>query len=181
MQEQELLALLQAHNIPLNEWGVGEAKNFNHLLSEVQSGEATVVEENGNLLRSAEGAVLVVYSTDGKRTWRLKEDKQVFKDGREKRRELETSIGEKMRPDESAVEAAYRALREELKITERLALTPKPSIIKGPVSSQSFPGLMTRYVMNVFEVFLPQHLFKSEGYIECQEDKTNYYTWIEVP
>lgn len=180
MNEQELLALLRSHHIPLHIWGTGEAKTFDHLLSEIQDGEAEVVEEDGKLLRSAEGAVLIVFYKDGARTLRLKEDRQVFKDGREKYRDLETSIGEKMRPSEAAVEAAYRALREELDVTERLELIPKPAIIKGPLPSQSFPGLMTRYAMHVFEVFLPKHHFKPEGYVEVQKDKTNYYIWVET-
>jgi len=179
---KELLSLLQAYNIPLNEWGVGKAKTFEHLLSELESGEAEIVESKVGLLRSSQGAILTVFYTDGISTWRLKEDRQVFKDGREKRRDLgnEMSIGEKMHREEDPVEAAYRALREELSITERVELHVKPHKTKGPVASESYPGLMTYYTMNVFEVFLPKHLYKPEGYIERQKDKTNYYVWIKV-
>ncbi len=177
MQEHKLLTLLQAHGIPLGEWGVGEAKTLSHLLSETQSGEAAVFEEDGGLIRSTQVAALLVYCADGNHVSVLREDRQVFKDGREKRRSLETSIGEKVKPGETPMEAAYRALREELKITDRLELVTKPSVVKGPVPSQSFPGLMTRHVIHVFEVFLPKHLYKPEGYVEEQEDKTNYYVW----
>lgn len=177
MRRKELLDLLQAHNIPLEKWGAGETKTFEDLLAEIQIGEASIREEKGMLVRLAEGAVLIVYHTNKFGTWRLREEKQVFRDGRERRRDLEMSIGEKMYPNEKPADAAYRALREELHITDRLPLISLPPIIKGPVPSQSFPGLTTRYVMHAFEMYLPTHLFRPEGYTEIQRDKVNYYVW----
>lgn len=180
MNEHTLAKFLKDHNIPLGLWGTGEAKSIGHLANELQTGEAQIKLDGGKLIRSAEGSALQVYFKDTRRTLRLQEDRQVFKDGRVKRRKLETSVGEKMRPGETAIEAAKRTLREELKITDDLTLLPLPPIIKGPMPSQSFPGLMSHYLIHVFEVYLPEHLFRPEGYIEEQPDKTSYFVWTDV-
>jgi hypothetical protein len=180
MQEQELRTLLEKYEIPFETWGTGQAKTFNHLLAEINDGEAVLTEHENRLLRSANGSIVMVYYRNGQSLWQLKEDRQVFSDGRERRRTLATSIGEKMQPGESSIDAAHRALREEIGIDEKLPLIQKPMIIKGPIPSESYPGLFTRYVMHAFDVFLPDHHFKPEGYIEKQQDKTNYYIWVEV-
>ena len=180
MDKQELLALLGTHSVPLREWGAGEAKTIEHLLDEVNSGEAAIVEEDGTLHRVVYGAVLNVFYADGATTWKLKEAKQVFRDGRERVRDLDTSIGEKLKAGEDAEAGARRALAEELNIRDALPLVPKPDIVKGPVPSVSFPGLKTKYIMRVFEVFLPPALYEPKGYVEEQADKTNYYVWEKI-
>ena len=37
--------------IPLEKWGKGYAKTLSHLFREIESGECTILEERGNLLR----------------------------------------------------------------------------------------------------------------------------------
>ncbi|MBI2036768.1 MAG: hypothetical protein HYT14_00185 [Candidatus Liptonbacteria bacterium] len=180
MNRQELLVLLGAYGVPLREWGTGEAKTVEHLLDEVNSSEAAIVEEDGVLHRVVYGAVLNVFYADGAATWKLKEAKQVFRDGRERVRDLDTSIGEKLKAGEDAKAGARRALTEELNIPDLLPLAPQPDIVKGPVPSVSFPGLKTKYIMRVFEVFLPAALYKPDGYVEEQTDKTNYYVWEKI-
>ncbi len=181
MERSALISLLKTFHVPLELWGKGEAKTLDHLLAEVNSGEAALVNEETTLVRLVFGAVLNVYHTaDGAEIWRLKEQKQVFRDGRERVRDLNTSIGEKIKTDEEPEAAARRALAEELGIREEVLLLPSDQVTKGPLPSPSFPGLKTKYVMYVFEVFLPAHLYKPEGYVEEQADKTNYYIWEKV-
>ena len=177
MFKHELRAFLEAHNIPLQQWGQGEAKTFDDLFSEVTSGEAILTEEDGKLLRSVEGGTLNVYHDDGMTMWFLQEEKQVFKDGRSRTRTLNASIGEKMKCGEDPLESAYRALSEELGIAEKLQLIPKQRFIKGPIPSPSFPGLYSIYTMHMFDVFLPSHLYRPEGYVEHQVDKSSYFVW----
>jgi len=180
MTQEKLIEFLKAGNVSINEWGKGEAKTIEHLLEEINSGEAEISYKDGKILRIAYGAVLDVYYRDGNRILKLKELKQVFKDGRERSRSLDVSIGEKMKPDEHSLDAVNRALREELQITEKLYLVAMPLVVKGPVPSVSFPGLLTKYIMHAWYVYLPKHLYKPEGYIEEQSDKTNYFVWEEV-
>lgn len=177
MLKEELREFLFSHNVPLDQWGKGAAKTLEHLCAEISSRESGLEEKNGALLRLAEGSTLNVYYNDRKNILRLVEARQIFKDGRIKVRELETSIGEKMRHGEDPRVAAYRALSEELGIFEKLFLIPVAPIKKGPIPSVSFPGILSVYMMHVFDVFIPPHLYKAEGYQEHQEDKSSYFVW----
>ena len=180
MLKENLKVFLSSYNVPLEKWGAGEAKTVDHLCAELLLGESILEVRGGVLTRVAEGSTLHVYHHDGENLWLLIEDKQIFKDGRERVRELETSIGEKMKRGEDSTEAAYRALSEELGIKERLPLFPKPNILKGPIPSVSFPGIQSVYVMYVSDVFIPPHLYKKEGYVEHQADKSSYFVWKKV-
>lgn len=180
MQEDELLALLKMYAIPVAQWGVGDAKTLQHLLEELNAGEVSLQERQGMLVRTVAGSSLNVYYKDGATTLMLTEKEQIFTDGRHRKRNIETSIGEKMKRDETPGEAAWRAMREELNIEEQLPLIPRPKIIKGPIPSESFPGLYTLYTIHVYDVFLPKRHFKPEGYTEHQTDKTTVFVWREI-
>ena len=189
MNRGELMRLLLGHNIPVGTWGTGKAKTFEHLFAEVTSEEVAVeVEEAGGQIfgtvirprtvrRTVYGSIVRIYYDDGETSWKLVEQKQVFKDGRLRPRSLQGSIGEKLKRNELPETAARRAMAEELGITEPLSLDTFPPIIKGPLPSDSYPGLESVYYMHIFEVYLPTHLYKPEGYIEHQEDKDNYFVW----
>jgi len=41
----------------------------------------------------------------------------------------------------------------------------------------TYPGLESTYFHYKYAVTIPSSVFKPEGYIEDQEDKTNYYVW----
>lgn len=183
MEREELILLLKSNNIPFHTWGTGVSKTLEHLLKEISEGEAELVQKDGSLLRVAIGSTIRVYYRNSAVLLYLKEEKQVFSDGREKRRELagDMSIGEKLKPGEIPAVGAWRSLAEELGITEKLPLIPRPDIIKGPVPSVSFPGLYTLYTIFAFEVFLPERWYKPGGYIEAQPDKINYFGWTEFP
>lgn len=180
MKRIELIHLLFEHNVPIHTWGIGKAKTLEHLVREIESGEAVVENKNGKLQRTAYGAVVNIFYTIGTTIWKLAEDKQVFMNGRVRRRDIDTSIGEKMLPNENPLDAAYRAFEEELGIKEKLDLKYLGEKIKGPIPSISFPGLLSLYYMHAFEVWLPAHLYMPWGYKEIQLDKTTYFTWVKV-
>lgn len=175
-----LSSFLITHGVPVHTWGTGEAKTFDHLYQEVSSGEATLTVDGDRVIRSAEGSTVTVYYRDGARLLRLVEAKQVFKDGRERVRNLPTSVGEKLAHGEDPYAAAHRALTEELGITERLTLYLDAPSTKGPIPSPSFPGLYTRYTMHNYHVYLPEDLYHPEGYVERQKDKSSYFVWEVV-
>jgi len=185
MNKTEILELLRKHKIDLSKWGVSEAKTLKHLVKEIVSGESQIIsQKDGTLLRCTTGASVLVYYADGNRILKLKEEKQVFKGGRERVRTLDTplgysSVGEKMKIGEQPIEAARRAISEELCIKDDVSLVHKINFVKGPTPSTSYPGLMTKHVLDIYELFLPTHLYKPEGYMEEQEDKTNYFIWVD--
>ncbi len=181
MKREELILLLESNDIQFRDWGAGASKTLEHLLKEIYEGEAELIQRDGSLLRVVTGSTIRVYYRNGAVLLYLKEEKQIFNDGRVKRRELagDMSIGEKLKPGEIPAVGAWRSLAEELGITEKLPLIPRPDIIKCPVPSVSFPGLYTLYTIFAFEVFLPERWYKPGGYIEAQPDKINYFSWTE--
>lgn len=179
MHADQLRQFLTENKIPLHLWGTGKAKTFEHLIKELAEGEATIeLLHNGTVQRRADGAGIIVYYHDGVSRWRLKEDRQVFKDGRTRTRTMTSSIGEKLRPNENPRIAARRALHEELGIDEEIELIDLGPVVKGPVASESYPGTWSISTSYIFETTLPRHLYKTE-YVEVQADKTNYYVWVK--
>ena len=88
-----VVALLNAHRIPYGNWGKGSAKTLDHLVKEVLAGESVLEAGAGKLSI----AYIAVFHTDAHGTkFLLTEEKQIFKDGRERRRILEGSVAEKL-------------------------------------------------------------------------------------
>lgn len=180
MDRQGLVALFVRHKVPPHHYGVGEAKTIGHLLNEINNNECVLVETPTGLLRTTSAAALIVQTTrPGGEVLTLKEQKQVFTDGRERERkfEFQRSIGEKMRLGEKPDVVARRALAEELGITADVELEYLGTEQRGPTTSPSYPGISNIYDIYRFKVMLPAHLFKPEGYTEVQPDKTTYFVW----
>jgi 8-oxo-dGTP pyrophosphatase MutT (NUDIX family) len=176
----ELRAFLEAHKIPLQQWGKGEAKTLNHLLAELNSGEATLVEREGRVLRTIATAAIDVYHVDGAKTLLLHEEKQVFVDGRSRQRNLSTSLGEKIKVGEDTEAVVRRALAEELGIAHVATVVQKQVVLKGPLASGSFPGLESLNELRHYDVFVSVESFRPEGYVERQADKSTHFVWKEL-
>ena len=177
VSQTELASFLSVHGVDLGAYGRREAKTLEQLWTEVEKQECTLLLDGaGKIRRRAYGAQIAIYYRRGDKTLQLIEDCQVFHDGRIHRRQLGASIGEKMQGDEKPLAAARRALSEELGIEENLALDPEETQTKT-VHSLTYPGLISEYVIYTYSTWLPDHLYKPEGYVEVQEDKTNYWVW----
>lgn len=173
MQKHELLVLLADNGIDINLWGTGNAKSLDDLWKEIVEGESLLEVIGDELIRKTCVVSLIVKYGD----LILVEDRQVFPDGRVRRRTLGSSLGEKLCLGENPADGAKRALREELQITEILPLTYTGEETKGPEESMSYPGLKTLYVFSNFTVVLPDHLFKKE-YVEVSSNgKRTYFVW----
>ena len=181
MCRAETEILLSSKNINFDVWGQGESKTLQHLLDELTSGESTLeIDGSDRVVRKVEGsAINIYYSLYQGKTLILVEEKQVFTGGRVRIRNINTSIGEKMRPSESPMEAGIRAMQEELKISD-ITLAPIGTEHRDLVASTSFPGLWTKNTIHVFETYLNSQQFRPEGYMEIQEDKTTYFMWVEI-
>lgn len=177
MNRANILSLLDKYSIPYKtEWGTGEAKTLEHLITEITEGECELVETNGILIRQVRSVNIDIFYRDGKQLMYLYEEKQVFKDGRERVRKLQHSLGGKRKHSENPKFTAIREIKEEL----GFKLNPDYSSegTKGPVESQSYPGgISSFYIFHVYEAYVPSRLFNPDGYIEEQEDKTSYFKW----
>ena len=174
------LTLLVDAGIPVDLYGIGDAKTVHHLLSEVADGESLMaVDSSGNLHR--ELSVLwvdVINIRPNGDIYLLKEDRQEFH-GRlkPKRRKLQSSIGEKLKPGEDPVTAVKRALEEELGIKQEITSLHHLGDEQKDHTPETYPGLTSSYNFYKYAAVIPDEAFVVQGYIERQVDKTNYYVW----
>ncbi len=92
MIKDELIHLLNKYNIKFQTWGAGTAKSLDHLLKEIQLGEAVLQERDGKLFRLVKVIVFNVFFLKENKKYKLYEDKQVYKDGRVVNRDLKDSL-----------------------------------------------------------------------------------------
>jgi hypothetical protein len=177
---EELTNKLKEYSIPVEEWGTGEAKNVEHLLDEIRGEECNVEDRGGYLIRSIEFVGVRIYHKDKDNvTWVLKEDKQEFKDGRVRRRNMPSSVSEKMKFGEDPLISAIRGIKEELGINVEGHQLIKMRDLFYNGGSQSYPGLRTRYKGHQFSCFFNDDQFDMNGYIEVQKDKSTFFKWFK--
>src|SRR3989344_8125114 len=175
----EVVNKLKKHKIPYESWGTGATKTVDHLVGEVIKGESALEEnEEGQLVRKlAVVWVNVYYKTSIGERYHLREDRQIFKDGRKRIRSLEGSVAEKLQAGENPDElSVLRALGEELGINSVESSEVKSeSVTLG--DSSSFPGLLREMKNYYFDVEISEDEYKPEGYTENQTDKDSYFVW----
>lgn len=190
---EELEAILRSMLIPVDQWNPeNDAKTIQQLFNEIKGGDSQVfqvrtIDESGtehtHILRQTRVVWIDVYwqDQDGQKCV-LKEQKLEPKDGRKpkQREDLLASLAEKCKIGECIDDAVVRALFEELKITEPLPTAFHRKEHLPTEFSRSYPGLPTRADAHFFSADLPDHLFKPEGYIVTEKDKTNYFEWVPV-
>ncbi|MBP9763216.1 MAG: hypothetical protein KBD10_00530 [Candidatus Pacebacteria bacterium] len=176
MNIEQLRRFLESYDIPLDKWGKGKAKTLENFLKELNSGESQLTSVDGKLFRSALGSVAVIHYFDYPFHSVLTEVHQIMSNGKIYSRDIPFSIGEKVLPNESSLEAVYRAFKEELAIEEKLKLRERPGYVQGPVPSTSYPGIITTYFVDVWFAMMPKHLYK-RVYTEVQPDKTSQFVW----
>ncbi len=181
--KEGVIRLLQQHNIPFENWGQGTAKTLDHLVKEVAEGEAVLeMLESGKLVRKVSITYIDVYYTnpETKKRFKLVEEKQIFKDGRERKRTLEGSLAQKIKAGEIPnKDMINRAIQEELGITGEVPAIPKGT---GEISqdSPSFPGLKMHAKHYLFEIELEDSQYNDQGYTEHQIDKDTYFKWTPL-
>ena len=174
----EFLELQLASNgVPFKGWGENGTKTIDHLLKEIQRGEAVIISESGWVIRIISTAAINVFYAQEEKTFVLVEEKQLFRDGRKRIRTLTSSLGEKIRALETPEEAARRGLKEELSIAERIPLIGSGKEVRQLNPSKSYPGIYTANILHRFDIFLPEKFYRAEGYVEMQKDKTSYFVW----
>ena len=176
MDNTQLEHLLAQHGVDIAAFGRGDAKTLEHLLTEIEAGETVLEDHHGSLRRALSLVSLTVISPHGEH---LVEDRQVFADGRVRRRGLK-ALAEKFKPGEDPVAAARRALEEELglppRVVERLHVS-EGNRTETVEASPSYPGLTSVYHTTHLTVTLPLEAYEPEGYVEHQADKRTFFRW----
>lgn len=170
--------------VPVWEWGKGNAKAISHLYSEIENGDTELVEEDNQVIRRVCFVNIEVMARFNDQPHRLIEDRQVFDEGTvvervRQRREMEGAVKEKMHPKENPIDAAHRAIREELGIYSEV----NPLLVNTEDldrESPSYPGLRTQYRAIYFAVELGGDQINPEGYREVESDKTSYFVWRAI-
>lgn len=178
----ELKALLESHGVDTSTWGQGATKTIEHLQKEIEDGETTLeIDSDGNLIRKVSLACVNVYykSEDGKILF-LVEEKQVFKNGGERKRTLKSSVTEKMKRGENSTDAATRGVFEELGIEGEINLKKIDKVSDEEEIVSAYPNLKSKREKDIFETYITESQFRPEGYQEVQDDKTTYFVWKEL-
>ena len=176
----DFVDMLKKYNIDTDLYGTGTFKTIGHLYKEIEEGETILSEENGNLVRMVEfvGA-RILYKLDGK--WlRLYESKQVFKDGRVRKRvHMPYSAAEKFKTGEDPKEVIVRGIKEEL----GLDITKEQFTFYNRVETENnddYPGILSKHIGHEFLVVLNESQYNPDGYIERQSDKDVYFEWRSI-
>ena len=178
---EKLEQFLQAKGVKTFLWGVGEAKTLEHFYKEIKRGDSILVQsEEGELIREVIicGADIFYNSSEGKK-YRLKEEKQLFYDGRVRRRDYGHAVSEKLLPDEDPENGVRRGIYEELGINGEISLD-ETNHDEAFRYSPSYPTLKSHYIRYNYEAELTEEQFKSEGYVEHGSTCITYFEWEEV-
>jgi hypothetical protein len=178
MTRAQAQQLLERYNIPFQTWGTGTSKPLEKFFQELKTGEAKLIEVDGQLIRVVSLVVINVYFKSDHQLFKLFESHQIYNNGRIIKRNLPDSIYEKLMPNEDPIDGAKRAIAEELSITQPLNLVLK-DVRKNLQQGISFPGILTQDTQYLFDLLLPQTLYK-DLYTEVQKDKTSFFHWQEV-
>lgn len=176
LTKKSLKEFLIKHNIPLSEWGKGNAKTLNHLLNELIKGESHIYAKEGEIKREVSALSIIVTYKD----LILREDHQEFNDGRKRRREMEASVAEKIdKNDKNLIEAVKRGIKEELGISiNKDQIVELDNSIKER-ESMSYPGIQSKAVLYRYHVELNDDQYNPDEYIETQEDKKTIFKWVK--
>lgn len=174
----ELVEILTKARVPLDEYGQGAAKTIQNLHKELMSGESVMhVSGNFELTRDVNVVWIDVLCTHSSgNVYILREDRQVFKDGRVRMRSTPSSLGEKMQAGEDLDTAICRALEEEIGVTAIDSLY-KIGEEKEKFTPPTYPGLESTYSSHTYVVVIPESAYSPDGYVEHQTEKDNYYVW----
>lgn len=176
LTKSKLEKFLLQNKIPITEWGKGSAKTIDHLFKEIIKGESKIEIIDNELVRHVKAlSITVLY-----KNLILKEDYQKFKDGRVRRRKMDASVAEKLdKNDKDLIGAVIRGIKEELDISIDNSQISENGKNRQIMDSMSYPGLHSIVDLFKYTVTLNDNQYKSDGYVENQEDKSTYFKWIE--
>lgn len=176
-----LKEILEKNNINTSIFGKENAKRLEDLFNEIKNKETELVKEGDSIFRRINALSISVNYKKGEKSFVLVEDRQVFSDGRERKRTPMSSLSEKLKSGEDIDQEINRALSEELGIKNKYDGVFIEEV-KEEKESGSYPGLLTEYCFLKYKIYLEDEDFKEEGYIENEESTglTTYFVWKEI-
>ncbi len=172
----DFLDYLKKFNVPVELYGTGGFKTVNHLFNEIKEGETVLTEKDGKLIREVNfvGA-RIIYKKEG--SWiHLYEEKQIFKDGRVRRRNLLYSMAEKFKLGEEPKKVLIRGMKEEIDLNITNDQFNYFNKLRFEDNSD-YPGITSFHTGYEFLVVLKDNQYVEEGYVERQSDKDVYFKW----
>lgn len=168
---------LRAAGIDTASWGEGVTKKLADFYGELSTGESLLTwDQDGAPLRVVNAFGLDVIVDNQGSVLKLVEDRQVFADGKVKRRNLSTSLGEKIPDGESLEVTAGRLLKEEIGVSAfKLSNLMFTEFNERP--SASFPGLRSIISLTRATAVISPQGYNPDGYSEVKSDRTSYFIW----
>jgi hypothetical protein len=169
--KKSILGLLDKYEIDYNNWS--EGKSIDSLFDEIENGECKIIEDDNSLFR-----ILSFVGVNIKyKNLTLIEDQQIFKSGKIRRRNMVSSVSEKMISGENPKSAACRGVKEELNIDVDPTNIRFIKNLEYEKDSLSYSGIITKYYGHIFEYTISDSQYIPEGYVENQKDKSTYFVW----
>ena len=173
-----LAQLLLENGINIDNWSHDRGnKTITDLQTEIELGESSLESIDGTLARIVKVVKIVVNVRLGDREFILVEDKQIFFTGAMRQRGIE-NLSEKIKPDETPVQAAYRALKEEIGLDFDGEILPQGEETHQQ-NSPSYPGLNSCYQMFNYQIILTIADLDRIRFSEVQQDKISLFTLVE--
>lgn len=171
--------LLLDNGIDPNTWSRDRGtKDINDLAAEIEAGEAKLESIDGILTRIIRVANIFIHVRLGDELFALVEDRQIFFTGAIRRRGLK-NIAEKLQADETPLQAAHRAVREEINLDfeGEWVFTGEENHQRG---SPSYPGLNSCYQMFNYQIVLSAADLAKLRFAEVRGEKITLFTLEKI-
>lgn len=183
---KQLTDVLVSHNISTVDWGIDNTKTPADLYEELRAGESALFLAASGLQKYITTVKVNIFYKDAAGIYRLVEAAQNdFSSGenRWRHRALHNSLSEKRRGfhGESPLEAAQRALQEEIGVTQPLALEQTAEIVHpAKIEPRNYSTLPTVNETQYFQASLRAADYHPLGYVERQPTKHTFFHWEPV-
>jgi hypothetical protein len=179
--KEEVVHTLRKHNVSMQDWGTKSHRSLDDLVHYMthdrlhfRNGSSTsaVIDVHAVI------AVILYRSRNG--YLELYEDRQVFPDGSVLERKGFNGIAETLKRSESLRDGVRRCLAEEISFRDPLAYRLSECMaveLRDPVPSEKWPGITAVYHRYIFECKIPQKLYRPDGYVEKDGNRTIFFKW----
>jgi hypothetical protein len=149
-------------------------KTIDDLAAEISARETILESIDGTLMRVIKIANIFIQIQLGDKLFALVEDKQIFFTGAIRQRNLK-HLAEKIQGDETPLEAAKRAVKEEINLDftgEWNFRGEEITVQKSP----SYPGLSSRYQIFNYQIILSTAELERLKFAEVRQQKISLFT-----